>query len=129
MAKSSKLVTVWCIDRGVSSTRRHSIIRFMGRLSPVQILTLLSLAGIHAFVPAIPNAAAVGRVTMMSSVGREGGSMLMGVGQGGAGAAWAENMCRQALSGIALEYPHKIDHLWVNLSSPLLQNANCVVSC
>lgn len=28
-------------------------------------------------------------------------------------AAWAGPMARQALSGLQLEYPHKVDHLWL----------------
>ena len=32
---------------------------------------------------------------------------------------WAPAMAKQALSGLQLEYPHKVDHLWLATDGPL----------
>ena len=33
---------------------------------------------------------------------------------------WAGAMAKQALSGLQLEYPHKVDHLWLESDGPLV---------
>lgn len=53
---------------------------------------------------------------MSSSNARSSGSGK----RGPKGEEWAEIMCRQALSGITLEYPHKVDHLWSKSDGPLI---------
>lgn len=39
-------------------------------------------------------------------------------------AEWAGAMARQALSGLQLEYPHKVDHLWLVQDGPLASPAS-----
>lgn len=50
--------------------------------------------------------------------GRPGPSMLAPSTQ------WAGAMARQALSGLQLEYPHKVDHLWLAQDGPLASPAS-----
>jgi len=64
-------------------------------------MTTLLLAPCHAFAFSPPLLAKNLHVTMKAS------------------SDWAQPMSEQAMSGLRLQYPHKVDHLWLQADGPL----------